>query len=57
MGVSIGPQSIGVLLPKAVRYVPLKGFETTVRMVGRRGSSNPAVSNFLGIARHAQGRP
>ena len=57
MGVSIGPRSVSALLPKAARYVPLKGFETTVRMVGRRGSSNPAASNFLGIARQAQGHP
>lgn len=51
MGVSIGPQSVAGLLPKAVTSVPIKGFRTAVRLVGRRGASNPAAANFLKIAR------
>jgi DNA-binding transcriptional LysR family regulator len=51
MGVSIGPESVATLLPKTVRCVPLAGFRTAVRLVGRRGASNSAVANFLAIAR------
>lgn len=51
MGVSIGPQSVASLSPKAVRCVPLRGFQTTVRLVGRRRDSNAAVSNFVEMAR------
>jgi DNA-binding transcriptional LysR family regulator len=57
MGVSIGPQSVTSLLPAAARFVPLKGFQTSVRMVGRRGSSNPAVPRFLDIARRRYSGP
>jgi DNA-binding transcriptional LysR family regulator len=51
MGVSIGPESVAALLPKSVSCVPLEGFRTAVRLVGRRAASNPAVANFLAIAR------
>lgn len=51
MGVSIGPQSVAVLLPKAVTSVPIRGFRTAVRLVGRRSALNPAAANFLKIAR------
>jgi DNA-binding transcriptional LysR family regulator len=54
MGVSIGPESVASLLPKAVRFLPLKGVRTTVRIVGGRGGSvNAAQENFLGVARRA----
>ena len=53
MGVSIGPQSVAKLNTKAALFLALKGVETTVRIVGSiGGSSNPALQNFLAIARH-----
>jgi DNA-binding transcriptional LysR family regulator len=52
-GVSIGPASVAALLPKAARCVPLVKFHTWVRIVGRHSSTNPAVTNFLEIARGA----
>ena len=51
MGVSMGPQSVATLLPKAVRCLPLKGLRTPVRIVARRGAFHPAVANFLKLAR------
>ena len=53
MGVSIGPESIAGLMPKAVRCVPLQGFTTTVRLVSRTGEPAPAVRNFVRIAGEA----
>jgi DNA-binding transcriptional LysR family regulator len=52
IGVSIGPQPVTALMPKAVRYVPLRNARTMARMAGGRASgSNPAVRNFLRVAR------
>lgn len=54
MGVSLAPQSITALLPKAARYVPLPDTPTTVRIVGRKtGEANPAIANFLAVCRAA----
>ena len=53
MGVSIGPQSVAALMPEAVRYLPLRSVRTTVRIVGGRGSLDPAPANFLRMARVA----
>lgn len=50
MGVSVGPQSVAALLPKAVHVLRVKNMKTTVRVVGGRGSrSNAAVNNFLDV--------
>jgi DNA-binding transcriptional LysR family regulator len=51
MGVSIGPAPVAALMPKAVRCIPLQGFETTARLVGRAAGSNPAAAKFVAIAR------
>ena len=51
MGVSIGPASVAELLPKAVRCVPLRDFQTTVRLVSRSGDSSPAMLHLVAIAR------
>jgi DNA-binding transcriptional LysR family regulator len=54
MGVSLAPQSIQSLLPKAARYVPIPKATTTVRIIGRKtGAANPAIENFLQICRTA----
>jgi DNA-binding transcriptional LysR family regulator len=52
MGVSIGPAPVAALMQKAVRCVPLQGFETTARLVGRAAASNPSAERFVAIARH-----
>ena len=49
-GVSIGPESVASLLPKAAKCVPLLHFQTWVRIVGRHNATNPAVAHFLEIA-------
>lgn len=51
MGVSIGPLSVATLCPKSVRCLPLKGFQTTVRLVSRANESNAALRNFVEITR------
>lgn len=51
MGVSIGPQSAASLIPQGVKCLPLKGFQSQVRLVGRKGSTNPVVANLLATAR------
>lgn len=51
MGVSIGPRSVARLMPRAARFVPIKGFRTAVRLVSRAGASSPAVRNFVEIAK------
>lgn len=50
MGVSAGPASLRELLPRAASFVPLKGFETTVELVGRKCTPEPAVRNFIALA-------
>ncbi|HEU0120075.1 MAG TPA: LysR family transcriptional regulator [Bryobacteraceae bacterium] len=51
IGVSVGPQSVTALLPKAVRCVPLHNVTTNVRIVGSpTGDANPTVANFLRLA-------
>ena len=58
MGVSLAPQSIQSLLPKAVRFVPIPRANTTVRIIGRKtGAANPAIENFLQICRTATPTP
>jgi DNA-binding transcriptional LysR family regulator len=55
MGVSIGPASLAKMLPKAAKYLPLKGFRTAVGLVSRAGDSNPALRNFVAVAGKAFG--
>ncbi len=55
MGVSVGPGGVAELLPKAAKFVPLRGFHTTVRVVGRVGATNAAAARFVAIAGRSQG--
>lgn len=50
-GVSVGPASVGKLMPGTARFVPLRGFSTSVELLGRTGDLSPAAKNFLAIAR------
>ena len=58
MGVSLAPQSIQNLPPKAARYVPIPNAVTTVRIIGRKtGTANPAIGKFLEVCRTAAPLP
>lgn len=57
MGVSIGPAPVAALIPGSVKCVPLRNFNTTVRLISRCGASNPALVNFVEIARQEYASP
>lgn len=51
MGVSVGPASVEALMPQEVNCVPLRGFRTSAQLISRKGATDPALQNFVAIAR------
>ena len=50
IGVSIGPMGVSELLPNAARFVPLRNFRTSVRLIGRTGAAHPPALRFVSLA-------